>query len=79
MFFALPNCVDKGEPSCGLFPETLRSELREVRSVIEAHSNKTKVPPGGNANGIAFGGSNPIRLRVTTVGGTAEYIVDRFD
>lgn len=62
-----------------IFPETLRSELREVRSVIEAYS-KLAVIQGreeASACGLPIVGS---RLRVLdSLGNTTEYHVDRWD
>lgn len=92
--FAMEGCVDKTEsqfgrvrPGLGLFPETLRNELRPVRSVIEAHSN-SRGPVGRDApdqaNGIALFKENrsnwpPLHVRVTTATGQATYDIDRWN
>lgn len=63
IMFALEGAVDQNhESGIAIFPETLRSEFREVRSVIEAHSKKMS-PEGretGNANGIALRGKGAV-------------------
>lgn len=93
--FALEGAWDCNPNNIGLslFPETLRAELHEVRSVIEAYSNKGKInnPELGNANGISFpklAGKKPaisaqnalsVTIRVINSDGTAVYILDRWD
>lgn len=82
LFFALYEAREYSNPGIVLFPETLKSELHEVRSVIEAHAKTAKLEKlGGDANGIAFGGSNPapITLRVTHAHTVAEYTLDRWE
>lgn len=82
-FFALAGCRDLGSKSRCVFPEVVRGELREVRSVVEAHSNAGKVlfPEQGDANGIAVqkNTNNPLTVRVTTAGGREVYVIDRWD
>lgn len=93
VYFAIPearersttNMFGRSRTCPALFPETLRSELREVRSVIEAY-NKSAVVTGveeGNANGLRLqsdGGSGSIWLRVTSESGLiTEYTLDRFE
>lgn len=81
-FFALEGARETRPAQLCLFPEFLKGELREVRAVIEAHSNGAR-PSGaelGTANGVAFEkGSAALRVRVTTEGGSAVYDVDRWD
>lgn len=66
-----------------LFPETLKSELREIRSTIEQFSKLGKFEEfdGEAAAGVvAAKGSNwNIRLKVRTASGTVEYKLDRWD
>jgi hypothetical protein len=56
-----------------LFPETLRSELHQVRSTIEAYSRKGVLEnqEGPHAAGVAMdaGSSSDVRLRVRTCSG----------
>lgn len=80
VFFALHGARDSKPSSLCLFPEILRGELREVRKVIEAHSN-SGTPAGaeaGNVNGLGFHeDSGPVRLRVGSAGGTRLITIDR--
>lgn len=62
-----------------LFPETLKSELHGIRSVIEAYSRGAKIHgrEEGSACGLGVVGSN---VRVTNQDGTRlEYRIDRWD
>lgn len=67
----------------GLFPECLRSELHGIRSVVEAHSNKSTVAgvEEGDANGVSISKQrdNPLIFRVKTTEGYANYKIDRLD
>lgn len=69
--------------SAGLFPQLLRSDLREVRSVIESYSNNAKMQglAEGSAIGIDLrqGQSLNVTVRVTSVGRTQTYKIDRWD
>lgn len=63
------------------FPEQLRNEYHEIRSVMEGYA-KTAVIEGaaeGNANGIAINGNVVVKVRVTTNLGVATYDIDRLD
>jgi hypothetical protein len=70
--------------SSGLFPEILRSELREVRATIEAYSKDN--PLAGDCEADACGLSLQdgdrnwnCNLRVTTDVGVCTYKLDRWD
>lgn len=82
--FLLKGCKDlraKGV-GCALFPETMRSELHGVRSVIEAFSKKNDLQPSGgeDACGIMFGGQGTaLKVRVRSRLGWAVYTLDRLD
>ena len=52
VFLALEGCRDQKKPQLCLFPETLRHELREVRSVIEAYSQRHHIEGSGTACGL---------------------------
>jgi len=70
--------------SAGLFPSILRSELREVRSVMESYSNKAKMTglSEGSAIGIDLrqgGNSFPTMVRVSGAGQSQVYKIDRWD
>jgi len=85
VFFILKGAKDTGYRASGnaLFPETLKANLREIRSTIEAYSRKSTL--GGyedaSACGIRLQGSSKwnARFRVTTDVGTTVYILDRWD
>ena len=66
-----------------LFPETLRSELHEVRKTIEAHSHSGRLvrPTGQLASGLGFGpnSSQSISLEVTQGGVIYSVEIDRWD
>lgn len=68
-----------------LFPETLKSELHQIRSTVEAHS-KSVAASGraeSSAAGIRIGAENSkapaVAVRVTTASGAIEYKIDRWD
>jgi hypothetical protein len=79
----LAGAVDSRESGNALFPETLKSDLRAVRSVIERYSQTAKL--SGRAEASACGvmldknGQWNARLRVLSSGSWSEYLVDRFD
>lgn len=86
VFFILKDCKDHRYEVSGiaLFPEVLKSELREVRSTIEAYSRKAVL--GGydeaSACGIRLQGNAKwwdYQFRVTTDVGTTVYKLDRWD
>lgn len=85
VFFILKGAKDTGYRNSGnaLFPETLKAELREIRSTIEAYSRKAVL--GGydeaSACGIRLQGNSKwnARFRVTTDIGTTVYVLDRWD
>jgi len=67
-----------------LFPETLKSELREVRSTIEAYSRSAVIGGVEEASAcgmsIGRGGGANVRLRVTDQHGVkSEFHIDRFE
>lgn len=79
----LEGAREKRSSRGGLFPECVRSELHEIRSVIEAHSQSAEVEGKevGNANGAAIqkGQDGEHLLRVRTRDGWAQYKIDRWD
>lgn len=67
-----------------LFPENMRSELREIRSTIEAHSASGKLEGAaeGSACGLLFGDKGAqghVELRVASGGQKLTYRIDRMD
>ncbi|MES9681864.1 hypothetical protein ABWK22_02865 [Gottfriedia acidiceleris] len=85
VFFILDGARDKRSYNAGnaLFPETLKSELREIRSTIEAYSKGETIHryEDASACGVRLqAGSNwDATVRVTTKTGTAIYKLDRWD
>ena len=81
--FAIAGCTESLASSLALFPEILKAELHGIRSVVEAHSSRGGVGEGaelGSANGLTLGsGDTPVRLRVRTTDGLANYVIDRLD
>lgn len=79
--FVIDGCRDLHAPSLGLFPETLKSELRAIRSTIEAFSRagKPSNTDGASACGLAWQSGAPVTVRVTTGGVTLTYKIDRLD
>jgi hypothetical protein len=86
-FFVLEGARESRSPSLSLFPEMLKSALREVRSTIEAYS-KLNTTTGNEYEGQLACGyfySSTLRdtyymLRARTGNGTwTEYKIDRWD
>ena len=66
----------------GLFPESLRAELHEVRATIEAHVEQATIRDRDEAEGcgLMIGPSmKPATLRVTAGGVVTTYEIDRWD
>lgn len=85
VFFLLDGAKDREYKSCGnsLFPEILKSELREIRSTIEAYSRSAEILgyEEASACGIRLqGGLNwNARVKVYTEFGIQNYVLDRWD
>lgn len=81
--FFLEGMRETRNSGLGLFPETLRSELREVRATLEAYSRQGELAgmAEGSACGIGFSAGNSwnSRVRVHSDTGTTEYSLDRWD
>jgi hypothetical protein len=79
VFFCLGKSRDSRNDSSAIFPETLRSEWHGIRSVIEAHSRRSKLEPLPEgvvgANGIALTDKGGLTLRVRSAKGTEEWRV----
>lgn len=85
-YFALEGARDVAHTKGGgLFPETLKKEYHEIRSVIEAHAKQASIagkdePDQANGYAISKGASfTNIRLRVKTTKGLENYIIDRWE
>jgi hypothetical protein len=86
VIFLLKNAHDTKMTGSAIFPETLRSELREVRATIERHSAVFPAigAADGDANGLMLGTGNKsnwnARVRVTNTDGyVTVYNLDRWD
>lgn len=90
VLIVLERCHDTGSPDLALFPEILRSDLHEVRSVIEAYSKKNMLQKLGvplqHAAGILIrsgeyhGGYSGYKLHVTFKNGDkAEFTISAWD
>lgn len=85
VLFAVEGAQDHGpNSSSALFPEHLRSEFHEIRSVVEAHSRSSRVQ--GSQEGAVIGPAvregntaGPVTLDVRTEGGVNRYVIDRWD
>ena len=86
VLFAVEGAQDPGpHDSSALFPEFLRSEFHEIRSVVEAHSKSTRLQ--GDQDGAVvgpairegFGGHSIVTLQVRSEGGVSRYVIDRWD
>lgn len=85
VFFILEGAKDTGYKKAGsaLFPEILKSELREIRSTIEAYSKSAKIENYDEASAcgikLEYGSNWDAMFRVTTNAGTGIYKLDRWD
>lgn len=85
VFFILEGAKDKDYKTAGncLFPEMLKSELREIRSTIEAYSKSATIEDYDNASAcgikLEYGAAWDAEFRITTNTGTATYKLDRWD
>ena len=82
IMFALKGAADTRNNSLALFPEILKSELREIRSTIEAYSRSgtLKRPHGQLASGLMTNFNNH-RITVAVDHGSfiKHYTIDRWD
>lgn len=85
MFFLLDGCKPAdASVGRGFYPEMLRSELRDIRSTLEAYTASQQVQGLEDASACGLGFSDQadwnLRVRVTISGGAvAEYVIDRWD
>ncbi|NFN93511.1 hypothetical protein FDB28_05265 [Clostridium botulinum] len=85
VFFILEGAKDNRGKNSGncLFPEMLKSELRQIRSTIEAYSKNEDIEGYNEASACGIklecNGSWDAVFKVTTNTGTATYKLDRWD
>jgi hypothetical protein len=79
----IDGAADRSEVPLTLFPEFLRPELHGVRSVIEAHSKRSKLTGALKASACGLdlrrGRELGVMVRVRTAAGYAVYKIDRWD
>jgi hypothetical protein len=84
VMFVLRDARDQRRNSLALFPETLRTELHEVRATLEAYSRTTPISSGDGpellASGFLFGQkSTGLHVRACVDNAWNEYLIDRWD
>lgn len=82
IMFVLHGARDTYHPGLALFPEIIKSELHGVRSVIEAYSNRNRLPvaPKAQVAGLMFDKNLEtwgLQLLVTTGGVRVHVALDR--
>ncbi len=81
--FIIDGAKDTRNNNSELFPETMRSELHGVRSVIEAYSRNAKLEGQDqqSAAGLMFGTEKNwnVKLRVWVGNNSSDYQLDRWD
>lgn len=80
-FLILEGCkLQLDQPGGLFFPEQLRSEFHGIRSVMEAHSNRTALSGRleGTANGFAVQKHAEPNLKIR-VNGSEQYLIDRWE
>jgi len=85
VLFVLEGARDSGYDKVGnaLFPETMKAELREIRSTIESYSKSATIEGYDEASAcgiiLQYGTDSNSMFRVTTSTGMAIYKLDRWD
>jgi hypothetical protein len=85
VFFILEEAKDSGYKGAGnaLFPNILKSELREIRSTIESYSKSAEIEGYEDASAcgirLQYGNDWDATFRVKTTTGIATYKLDRWD
>lgn len=79
--FLLEKCYPRISPGLALFPETLLSELHEVRKTIEEFSRKGTISgrAGATGCGLKFPDGKNLKISVVSNGIEQDYILDRMD
>lgn len=83
VFFLLQGCKDVRSPGLCLFPEILKSDFHEVRSVIEGLNRSSQIEAhfGAHAAGAMLSDTQnwKARVRVWANGVVTEYTLDRWE
>ena len=83
VLFVLDGAKDSNYKGVGnaLFPEILKSDLREIRSTIEAYSKSAELSgyEEASACGLLFNDRSNVAVQVVTDLGCATYNIDRWD
>lgn len=77
LLFILNDAADKRKPGGALFPEILKSELHDVRSVVEAYSRTATISGEGTACGILFSKSSKEGVSLCVDG--QDVLIDRWE
>jgi hypothetical protein len=81
-FFILKGAVDSQKGHGGLFPESLRSELHEVRSTIEAHQHAAELQGRESASACGIdsrSGRESFSVKLAGMNTVVTYLIDRWD
>ncbi len=83
--FALKGAREQRNAGSAIFPEMLKSELHEVRSTIEAHSEKTNIEyVSPQLHTVSGPGAQPgmkseLQIKVTSQLGVTQLVIDRWE
>ena len=75
-FFIIDGARETRNVGSALFPETLKSEFHAIRSVIEAHSKRTRIHDVDGAHAVGLGIGSTVRVHTSVV---TQYQIDRWD
>lgn len=78
-YFLLDGAKDSRNNGLCMFPETLKTEFRGIRAVVEAHSKNGKLQGDGSASGLVFQKGASGQSLSIRVDGVAVYVLDRWD
>lgn len=82
VYFILDGAKDSRDPGTALFPENMKSEYHGIRSVIEAHSNKTKMEGKEEAGACGLAllkDSHGVIVRTVSKLGNQQFNIDRLE
>ena len=74
--FVLEGARESRNEGNAIFPETLKSEFHAIRSVIEAHSKRTKIHDTDSQHVVGLGIGSTVRVHTSVV---TQYRIDRWD
>ncbi|MGB3493217.1 MAG: hypothetical protein WBA57_10840 [Elainellaceae cyanobacterium] len=74
--FVLEGARESRNEGNAIFPEMLKSEFHAIRSVIEAHSKRTKIHDVDGQHVVGLGIGSTVRVHTSVV---TQYHIDRWD